>query len=71
MVSVILITMLFNKLLTAINIDQYNIYNRYNDYQPTSILVFNIKSKLVKLYLNNSILIDNHQSILNSTISEI
>lgn len=41
LMSIILARILFNKLLTAINVNWYNISNRRNDYQLISISVFN------------------------------
>ena len=40
-ILVTLIVAFFNELVIALNVGQYNIYNKRNNYQPTSILVFN------------------------------
>lgn len=56
----------FKKPLTAMDISQYNICNRCNDYQPASILVFNLIS-----YCLTSKSWDNCKCILKRSIIPI
>lgn len=53
------------------DVGQYNIRNNYNDYLSALTPDLNLRSTSVELYFNNSMSIDNHQSIPNSSISEI
>lgn len=57
--------------MTIYNISQYKILNSCNDYKPASTLIFNLKSISIKLYLNDSMSINDHQLVPNSSTSEI
>ena len=41
--------MLLKKLLTTMDVDQYNICNRRNNHQPAFILILNLRGTLEKL----------------------
>lgn len=62
---------LFNKLLTIINISLYNIQYKCNDYQLALILVLNLINTLMKLYFKDNIFINYYQFITNSFTSKI
>lgn len=57
--------------MTVIDVSQYNILNRCNDYQSAPILVPNLRSILMKLYFNNSTSINNYQPLSNISNSKI
>lgn len=57
--------------MTVLNVGQYNIYNKHNNYQPGYIQVFNLRNIVINLYFDNNMSINDYQSILNNFTSKI